>query len=418
MLYSLINALWRQQYRKDLNMNKLLLIALVFVLSLTQADAKGDRDCVNTGNFDAWVERVMDEEAEAGISDETLELAFDDVIFDKKVYGFDRKQNVFAQTFLKFSGRMVANYRLVKGKKLLKKHKSIFDKIEKKYGVPGWAISSFWGLETDFGAVMGKMSTIQSLATLAYDCRRPELFRPQLHSALEILESGDLELDEMTGAWAGELGQFQFLPSDYIENGVDFDGDGIVHLKDSTPDALASAAKLLQEFGWQRNQPLIVEVKLPDSLPWEEADLNITHPISQWTSWGVSKRDGSALTHSTLKGSLLLPMGRFGPAFMAYPNFKAYLTWNKSGVYSTTAAYFATRLAGAPKMSPGKQKVNALGLEGTKEVQLLLTKKGYDVGKADGMIGAKTKAAVRAEQLKMKIPADGYPTVEFLNLIK
>ena len=154
----------------------------------------------------------------------------------------------------------------------------------------------------------------------------------------------------MRGPWAGELGQLQFIPERYFKYGVDFDGDGRVNMMTSSADALASAANYLQDIGWHRGQPWLQEVRVPDALPWEQADLTIKLPLSQWSAWGVTQANGKPLAASGPDASLLLPIGRNGPAFLAYPNFDVYLVWNNSLVYSTTAAYLATRLAGAPRV--------------------------------------------------------------------
>ena len=296
---------------------------------------------------------------------------------------------------------------------------STFRRIEKTYGVPAPVLTAFWGLETDFGAVQGDFSTIRSLATLAYDCRRPELFRPQLMDALRIVQQGDLRLKDMVGAWAGELGQTQFLPSDYMETAVDFDGDGRRNLKHSAADALASSAALIRSFGWQPGQPWLQEVRLTKTLPWVEADLAITHPRSQWAKWGVVRPSGKALRKDGTPAALLLPMGRKGPAFLAYDNFrKVYLKWNESLLYSTTAAYFATRLGGAPRINRGSADGTGLGLKQIKQLQRALQKRGYDVGKIDGIIGAGTRAAVKAMQVKLGMPADSWPTPELLRRLQ
>ena len=217
----------------------------------------------------------------------------------------------------------------------------------------------------------------------------------------------------MRGPWAGELGQLQFIPERYLNYGVDFDGDGRVQLLTSSADALASAANYLKSLGWKRDEPWLQEVKVPQSLPWEKADLTVKLPLSQWSAWGVTLANGKPLPANGPDASLHLPMGRNGPAFLAYPNFDVYLIWNNSLVYSTTAAYFATRLAGAPAVSRGSG-VDLLSVAEVKEVQKLLAARGYDVGKVDGIIGASTRQAVKDMQLKFGLPADSYPSAELL----
>ncbi len=380
---------------------------LIACIIVTATASPATAQCGNS--FSAWLDGFRQEAAGAGVSKHTIDSALSGVAPSQTVINRDRKQGVFAQSFLKFSSRMVAQYRLDQGRANLKKHKSLFARIEQEYGVPGPVISGFWGLETDFGANTGDFPTIRALATLAHDCRRPELFRPQLMDALRLIDNGDLGVHEMRGAWAGELGQMQFLPSDYYESAVDYDGDGRRNLIRSAPDALASTANVLARFGWRRGEPWLQEVRIPDTLPWDQADLAIRHPRSQWVAWGVKPAYGK-LPADALPSALLLPMGRNGPAFLAYPNFDVYLNWNQSLVYSTTAAYFATRLAGAPKVGRGRAEVTPLSLQQTKQLQTILVDRGYDVGKIDGVIGARTRAAVKDVQKKLGLPADSYPT--------
>lgn len=371
--------------------------------------------CQNTGNFSRWLQEFRQEAAAAGISQATLSQTLDSVRFDQTVIDRDRKQSVFSQDFLQFSDRMVAKYRLQKGAQLLKQHASTFSRIEKQFGVPGPVIVAFWGLETDFGANLGKSPTLNSLATLAYDCRRPERFRGELLSALRIIQRGDLTPAEMIGPWAGEMGQTQFLASHYFNYGVDYDGDGKVNLIRSVPDVLASTANLLKAEGWKAGQPWLREVRVPADMPWDQSDLQIHHSLSQWGKWGVTLPDGKALTGNA-EVSLLLPMGRKGPAFLAYPNFDVYTQWNQSLVYATTAAYFATRLAGAPPVNRGNAE--PFTYQEIVELQRRLAAKGHDVGKIDGFLGAMTRAAVKAEQQRFGMPADSYPTHELLGKLR
>jgi hypothetical protein len=238
-----------------------------------------------------------------------------------------------------------------------------------------------------------------------------------LIDALRIIDKGYLSPEEMKGAWAGELGQTQFLPSDYLLHGTDADGDGRIDLLGTKEDVIASTGKHLHHLGWRRDQPWLEEVSVPDNLPWEKANLDTMLPVSTWKSYGVTGKNGR-LKGSNLKASLLLPMGKNGPAFLAYDNFRIYTNWNKSLVYATTAAYLATRLDGAATVSQGNGPVESLSLAETKKVQRLLQQKGHDVGKIDGVIGAGTRAATRKEQQRLGMAPDGYPTQEFLRRLQ
>jgi hypothetical protein len=237
-----------------------------------------------------------------------------------------------------------------------------------------------------------------------------------LFDALRIIERGDQRVDEMIGDWAGEFGGLQFTASDYLKNAVDFDGDGRRDLIHSIPDTLASGANFLVSLGWHRGEPWLQEVRVPQNLPWQEADLTITHPRSQWVAWGVKAAHGPALPADDMTASMILPMGRHGPAFLAYRNFQAFLGWNSAYVYSTTVAYFATRLAGAPAFDHASAKtVVPLTTPQVMDLQRLLIKNGYEgVGDVDGKVGSGTRAAVKKAQVKLGLPADSYPTAELI----
>ena len=239
------------------------------------------------GDFGTWLEGLKEEAAAQGVSQSTIQSALSGITYDPNIIARDHAQGVFRQSFEQFSGRMVPP-RLAKAQKLLKQHAAIFARIEQQFGVPGPVIVAIWGLETDFGANSGKFPTIRALATLAYDCRRPDKFRPEVIAALQIVDRGDMNPADMHGAWAGEIGQTQFLPSSYLKYAVDFDGSGHRDLIRNVPDVLASTANYLKGYGWQRGQP-----------------------------WG----EGTA-------------------------NFDVLLQWNASKVYTKTVAYFAERLAG------------------------------------------------------------------------
>ena len=387
--------------------------ALLLAGMLASTAASAAVPCRTSGPYDSWL-AAFEREAEAnGVSHRTIAAVAPYLTYDQRIVNIDRGQRVFTQTFLDFSDRMAAGYRIQMGAAKIKAYAPIFARIEQQYGVPAPVITSFWALESDFGANMGKEKTLSALASLAYDCRRAERFRGQLFDALRLIERGDLQPSEMIGSWAGELGQTQMMPSEYYQYAVDYDGDGKRNLLRSAPDVLGSTANYLVGLGWKRGEPWLTEVRVPGNLPWDQADLAIQLPRSKWASFGVTLADGRPLPADNLQASLLLPMGRFGPAFLVYANFQVYLQWNNSLVYSTTAAYLATRIAGAPALHRGTPPP-ALPFNEMKELQGLLAKAGYDVGTIDGFAGLKTRQAVKAVQMKYGLPADSYPTAEVL----
>jgi lytic murein transglycosylase len=374
--------------------------------------------CRSNQTFDRWSAEITREAMAKGVSQRTLAAAQPYFVFDQSIVNKDRGQGVFAQSFLQFSDRMAAGYRIQKGAALIKQHAAIFARIERQYGVPAAPIVAFWGLETDFGANLGNLPTLRSVVSLAYDCRRPDLFRDQVIAALRIIERGDLRAEQMLGPWAGELGQFQFLPAHYFDYAVDFDGDGRRDLLHSTPDALGSAGNFLAQLGWRRGEPWLQEVRVPADMPWEQADLSIQHPRSQWGRYGVTLADGRPLPADNLAASLLLPMGRFGPAFLAFDNFQVLLKWNQSLVYTTTAGYLANRINGAPPVARGRAGIPSLAAREVFDLQRLLTARGYNVGNVDGKLGLGTRAAVKQAQLRLGLPADSYPTAELIERLR
>jgi lytic murein transglycosylase len=391
---------------------RLLLIAVMLTGPALAAD------CQNTDPFERWLERFRQEASAKGISQKTIASALDGIAFDPQIIARDHTQSVFQQSFLQFSDRMVNDNRLALGLRLMKKHKLLFKRIEQDFGVPAAVLTAIWGLESDFGAVMGQFSTLRALAALAYNCRRPEEFRMQLMDALRLIERGDLKPSEMVGDWAGELGPMQFPASDYNDFAVDYDGDGKRDLIKSLPDMLASTANYLAKKGWRRGEPWLQEVSVPNDMPWQEADLAIRHPRSQWAVWGITLADGRALPADDLPASLLLPMGHTGPAFLTYQNFRTFLRWNQARVYAATAAYLATRLAGAPPVARGSAAISPLQVPQIMELQELLIKHNYLAGVADGKVGRATRAGIKMAQRALGLPADSYPTAGLLDRLR
>jgi lytic murein transglycosylase len=393
--------------------------ALALVLAALPTTAFGQANCRNTGAFEPWLAAFKKEAAAKGISQDAIAAASPYLVLDQRIINIDRGQRFFAQNFLEMSDKMlVAAGRLPTGAAQIKKYQALFAREEKEFGVPASVITAFWGLESDFGAGQGKDQAIKSLATLAYDCRRSDMFRGHLFDALRLIERGDLRADEMIGSWAGELGQTQMMPSEYMAHAIDYDGDGRRNLIKSAADVIGSSGKYLVHLGWKRGEPWLQEVRVPENLPWKEADLAIQHPRSQWAAWGVTRADGKPLPNDNLPASVVLPVGRFGPAFLAYDNFQAYLKWNQSLNYSLTAAYYATRLDGAPPMNRGSANIPKISFEETRDLQQLLEKRGYDVGRVDGVLGLKSRVAIRDMQIKFGLPADGWPTADLLTRVR
>ncbi len=364
------------------------------------------------GSFSGFIKNLKTEAISRGHANATVNRFFANVAHDPSTIKADRSQGIFKMNFLEFSGRVISQNRMDNGRKYSASLDSIFDRIQRDYGVSRGVLLAFWALETDFGQVQGNFNTLNSLLTLSHDCRRPELFQPQVFAALKLFERGDFDPVTTTGAWAGEIGMVQMLPEDILTNGVDGDGDGLVTLKTSQADALFTGAKMLRDLGWRQNEPWLQEISVPNSLNWADTGLTSSKKVSDWARLGVKARSGN-LGPNNMQASILLPMGRKGPAFMTYPNFSTYFEWNKSFVYVTSAAYFATRLEGANVYNKGNPDP-ALTDTQMKSLQTKLQRRGHDVGKIDAILGAKTRAAVQQEQIRLGLPADAWPTAGLL----
>lgn len=366
------------------------------------------------GSFASFINDMKAEAVAKGHDTATVNRFFASVRQSESVLRADRNQGIFQRPFLSFSDNLISDGRLRKGLQLGQEYGAVFDEIERDYGVSRGVLLAFWAFETDYGGFQGDFNTANALVTLAHDCRRPELFRPQVFAAIELFGKGDFDPRTTTGAWAGEVGMVQMLPSDIIEYGQDADGDGHVSLKVSAPDALVSGAAMLSGFGWRPGQPWLQEVTVPADLDWSQSGIHTSKPVRDWVRMGVKARAGSLAGDQ--QASLILPQGHKGPAFLAYPNFNVYFDWNQSFTYVVTAAYFATLLEGAEKMNRGRPDQ---GLNGDQMIalQTKLQARGHDVGKVDGILGARTRIAVQKEQARLGLPADAWPTPALLNAL-
>lgn len=365
------------------------------------------------GGFNNFVKQLKDEAISAGYNITTVNGFFDTAAKDSKVLNADRAQGVFQKPFIEFSRRLISNDRLQRGKQKAAQYSTVFERVQNTYGIDKGVLLAFWAFETDFGAFQGNFNTRNALITLAHDCRRPELFRPQIFAALELYNRGDFDPNRTTGAWAGEIGMVQMLPGDILENGVDADGDGTVSLKTSPADALMSGAKMLSNMGWQAGQPWLQEITIPTDLDLVKTGLLHKESVTNWEAQGVRPKSGNFIDRN-LNASIILPQGHKGPAFLAYPNFDVYFEWNQSFTYVLTAAYFATRLEGAGVYSAGNPDPGLSGAQ-MKVLQSKLQARGYNVGTIDGILGANTRLAVKKEQQRLGLPADAWPTSALLN---
>ena len=393
-------------------------IFFIFVFIFIQSNyIFADKLLVNCGgDFNTFLRNIGKVAINQGIDKNDVFLVLKNTQRSKKVLSFDRKQSTFRLSFTDFSKKAINSYRLKNGKKNIEKYRDLFLFAKSKYVIPPEVITAFWAMETDFGAVQGNFHTISALATLAHDCRRPEMFQQEYIAAIHLFSNGVIDL-KTTGAWAGEVGQVQMLPSDILRFGSDGNKDGIIDLKKSPEDSIFTAAALISELGWKPNQPWIEEVIINDiNFPWQEAGFGRNRTVSSWKKLGIISRNKKFIASDDTMATLLLPQGLKGPKFLAYPNYDIYLKWNDSFIYTVTAAHLASRLGGQKKFLSSKPE-KILSVEEMLKLQKILQSMGYDVGKVDGILGRKTRQSVRSIQIKLGLPADSWPTADLFSTL-
>ena len=364
------------------------------------------------GSFPAFVEGLKAEAVAQGIPRDTVDGFFRAVRQDQAVLQRDRGQGFFTRPFIEFSRQLISQNRLDRGQQMARQHSALFERARRDYGVSPAIMLSFLAFETDYGSFQGDINTADALATLAHDCRRPHLFRPQIIAMAELYRRGDLDPRTTVGAWAGEIGMVQMLPRDILTLGIDGDGDRHVDVRGSMPDAVLSGAALLRHHGWRPNEPWLHEVRIPQGLDLTRTGIRTEMTVADWQRMGVAPRHGS-LPSGNMPASVILPQGHRGPAFMVFPNFRVLFDWNQSFTYVVTAAYFATRLEGAPIYDAGNPE-QGLEREQMRDLQQRLQARGLNTGGVTGILGANTRAAVQDIQAQLGLPADGWPTPELL----
>jgi len=393
---------------------KYQLIISVAVLSLFVLVHQGR--C--TEDFSSWLNGLRQEAQTKGISEATIHEALDNLEPIPRVIELDRRQPEFTQTFWRYLDARVTEDRIERGRTLLKRHETLFNTIEMHYGIQPRFLVAFWGLETNFGDYLGGFPVIGSLATLAHDTRRSDFFRTELLEALSIIDTGHVSAANMLGSWAGAMGQPQFMPSTFVRFAVDWDGDGRKDIWSSLPDVFASAANFLSESGWQGDKTWGREVKIPSDFNLDLTGLQVKKTLAAWQILGVRKINGEDLPRVNIKGSVILPAGHNGPAFLVYNNFHTILRWNRSDLYAIAVGYLADRIAGkAPFQTKRPTSEQRLSRNQVEKIQELLVARGYDPGPIDGVLGSQTRQAVKEFQRTAKLPADGHPTPELLEIL-
>ncbi len=370
--------------------------------------------------FTEWVASFRQAALAHGISPATYDQAFTGVTVKPKIITADQNQPEFEQRIWTYLAKAVSNFRIQKGQDLLKQHAELFHSIEKTYGVQPQNLVAVWGLESSFGAFIGDINVIEALATLSYQGRRRDFGRQQLLAALEILDKGYATTSQLKGSWAGAMGHTQFIPTTYLSYAVDYDGDKRRDVWSNLGDVFASTANFLEKSGWQKGNPWGREVILPSGFDFSLADKTIVKSVASWAKMGVTASTGNNLNaDKNQTASLILPGGHTGPAFLIYQNFRTLLRYNNSTSYALAAALLADRLIGGrPLKGAWPTEEQPLSRLEREELQRKLNAMGYDAGAVDGILGARTRAALRMFQKDMNMPADGFATIPVLMRVR
>ncbi|MFA3919050.1 lytic murein transglycosylase [Ruegeria hyattellae] len=374
---------------------------------------------VPNAGYDAWVANFRARAPSRGISQPTLERAFQGAGYLPGVIERDRNQTEFKRSLEDYLAIAASDERVSTGKQKLRSHQAVLNRIQQQYGVEPEYVTAVWGLESRYGARRGDVPVVSALSTLAYDGRRGQFFESQLVAALKILQNGDTTPDKMTGSWAGAMGHTQFIPTSYLAYAVDFTGDGRRDIWDDDPtDALASAAAYLRRSGWTPGQPWGVEVQLPPGFNTGLTGRGSKRRPSDWAALGVRDVNGRTVPDYGA-ASVILPAGASGPAFMIFNNFTVITRYNNSTSYVIGIGHLADRIKGGPPIR-GSFPPDAQGmtLKDRKELQTRLTAAGYDTKGADGVIGSNTTSAITAYQRAKGLPVTGQPTQQLLQRLR
>jgi membrane-bound lytic murein transglycosylase B len=397
--------------KKNQSFLGLLFLSLLFSASISLAQEQ---------SFDEWLEELRAEALGLGISEATLDAAL--TLVEEpipRVLELDKSQPEFVQTFAGYMRNRLSDARIERGKSLLVEYKDLFNRIQQQYGVQPHYLVSFWALESNFGDFTGGFSVVNALATLAYDPRRSDFFRNELLTALRIIEEGHIPVEQMSGSWAGAMGQCQFMPSTFYTYARDGDGDGRVDIWNSVPDVFSSAANYLSQNGWQGDERWGREVILPDGFDFTQTGTGVRKTVTQWNSLGIRRVNGNALGNADMLGSIVLPAGAEGPAFLVYDNFRTTMVWNRSTFYAISVGHLADRfVGGGPIINMPSVEERPLSRNEVIELQGLLNDQGIDAGTPDGIMGSRTRAAIRTFQEKANIPTDGYANFDLLETIR
>lgn len=396
----------------------LLLASSLCVPALVGAAEKAETPEVYT----KWLNALKEEMIERGISEKTIDLAYGENDYyhpDPEVVKIDRKQIEFVLTSTEYLNRVVNAQRVAKAREKYKQLYPLFKDMEEKYGVQINYLIAFWGMETNFGQNFGNYEVIDALTTLSYDKRRPKFFKEELFQALKIIDKWQVEPKQMEGSWAGAMGHFQFMPSTFNAYAVDYNGDGKIDIWHSFEDAIASAANYLSSMGWKPGQDWGMKVSLPWNFDYAMSGRDVKKTVKEWRKIGVKTKNNKQLELPDDEiVSIILPEGRKGAAYLIRENFRKIMNWNRSENYALAIGMLADYIKSDDKWTPAKMNPAVrVKTDDVLKIQAFINKLGWFKLDEDGMLGSKTRNAIKKVQKKANMPQDGYPDYQLLQKI-
>ncbi|MEM9989545.1 MAG: lytic murein transglycosylase, partial [Pseudomonadota bacterium] len=369
-------------------------------------------DEADSSTFEDFRESFRIDALAAGVSLETYDREMATVIPLPIVVKRNDNQPEFSRPLWGYLDSAVSDRRIADGRQYQTQAQAALIDAEEKYGVNRYILAAIWGLESSYGNIQGSHDVLSALSTLAYQGRRQKYGRAQLLGALQILDRGYATREQLKGSWAGAMGQTQFIPTTYIQYAIDENEDGKRDLWSDHADIFASTANYLAQSGYQQGTPWGFEVLLPEGFDYALADLKMKKGVADWLSLGLQAADGplSEKVDLNARASVLVPTGAKGPAFMVFENYRAILKYNNSTAYALGIGMLSEALAGTSVslQQPWPRGDRPLSRDEREQLQQALLDKGYAPGPIDGIIGAGTKAALRAWQRDQNMPADGY----------
>ena len=390
-------------------------IPAAYAPKVAAAQPAAAADQAADAKFAAFVHDFRSLALAAGIMPETYDRSMAGISRNARVEQANLQQPEFVKPIWEYLDTAVSDKRVAMGSQLFAADAPMLAKLHTRFGVPPEDLVAIWGIESNYGDAMGHFNMFEALATLAYDGPRMDFGRKELIAAMKMEERDNLDPKQMTSSWAGAFGQTQFVPSSFLANGVDGDGDGKIDLWHSPADALASTALLLANAGWKDAQPWGFEVTLPAGFDYGDADIETVKPVAEWKKLGVHKTNGEQLAADNRPAAIIVPAGARGPAFMVFDDFKTVLKYNNAQSYALAVCLLADRIkGGGPVIASWPRTETPLTRDERVAFQNDLKKLGYDPGDIDGVLGHKVRAAIRAFQKTIGLPADGFPTQDLL----